>query len=59
MKSIHGDINNDGGDCDVINVCIHDINSSFNDEFHKQWFWVCLDNDDGILSPFLWHLIND
>jgi hypothetical protein len=35
MKSIHGDINNDVGDCDVINVCVHDMSSSSNDELHK------------------------
>jgi hypothetical protein len=58
MKSIHGDINNNVGDGDVVNVSIHDISSSSNDEFHKEWFWACLDIDDGIPSPFPWHLIN-
>jgi len=56
MKSIYCDINNDVGDGDVINVCIHDMSS--NDKFHKEWFWVYLDIDDGIFSPFPWHLIN-
>jgi hypothetical protein len=35
MKSIHGDINNDVGDGDVINVCVHDMSSS-NEEFFPQ-----------------------
>jgi hypothetical protein len=37
---------------------IHDITSSFSNEFHKECPGAWLDIDDGILSPFPWHSIN-
>jgi hypothetical protein len=38
-----------------ISIC--DITSPFNDEFHEEPTWVCLDIVDETYEPFLWHSI--
>jgi len=38
-------------------VGIHDITSLFNDEFHEERTWACLDIIDKICEPSSWHLI--
>jgi hypothetical protein len=48
MKSNHATMSN-------IGVC--DITSPSNDEFHKEWPWICLDIINAILSLISWHLI--
>jgi hypothetical protein len=38
-----------------IGIC--DITFFFNDEFHEEWTWACLDIVDEIHAPSPWHLI--
>jgi hypothetical protein len=39
-------------------INIHDIASTFNDEFHNEWTWACLDIIDETCEPFPWRLIS-
>ncbi len=32
-------------------INIHDITSFFNDKFHEEWTWACLDIVDKIHQP--------
>jgi hypothetical protein len=38
-------------------IGISDITSPFNDEFHEQWTWACLDIVDETLEPSPWRWI--
>jgi hypothetical protein len=36
---------------------IRDVDSLFNEEFHKEGIWACLDIVDKTRKPSSWHLI--
>jgi hypothetical protein len=38
-------------------IGIHGITFPFNDKFHEERIWACLDNVDETHAPFPWHLI--
>jgi hypothetical protein len=55
ISDIGDDVGYDVND-DVRDV-IHNVTSPFNNEFHEDWFWVCLDIFNEMFSCCPWHLI--